>query len=83
MLFQADLTVPGSFGEAVRGATYVFHTASPFMMNVPHGAERKLLIEPAVRGTENVIGAWSARFLLCLRFSLGFRFDVGPWPFNT
>ena len=58
---QADLTQPGSFDEAVRGATFVFHTASPFVMNVPHGAERELLIEPAVRGTENIIGARPAQ----------------------
>jgi hypothetical protein len=56
---QADLTVPGSFEEAVRGATFVFHTASPFVMNAPHGAEREVLIEPAVKGTENIIGACS------------------------
>ena len=46
-----------SFDDAVRGATYVFHTASPFVLKVPRGAERQLLIDPAVKGTENIIGA--------------------------
>ena len=46
-----------SFDDAVRGATFVFHTASPFVMKVSRGAEREQLIDPAVKGTENIIGA--------------------------
>ena len=52
-----DLTC--SYEGAVRGATFVFHTASPFVLKVPRGAERELLIEPAVKGTENIIGTGS------------------------
>ena len=47
-----------SYEDSVRGATFVFHTASPFILKVPRGAERELLIDPAVRGTENIIGAY-------------------------
>lgn len=28
-LFEADLTIDGSFDEAVKGSHYVFHVASP------------------------------------------------------
>lgn len=31
-LHEADLLEEGSFDEVVRGADYVFHTASPFFM---------------------------------------------------
>ena len=30
-LMEADLLIPGSFAECCRGATYLFHTASPFV----------------------------------------------------
>ena len=30
-LHEADLLQEGSFDEVVKGATYVFHTASPFL----------------------------------------------------
>lgn len=32
-LFKADLMDEGSFDEAVQGADYVLHTASPFVIN--------------------------------------------------
>ncbi len=41
-LFEADLLQDGSFDAAVAGADYVFHTASPFFIEVGsrrlHGA---------------------------------------------
>ena len=46
-----------SFDAAVSGTTYVFHTASPFVLTVPRGAAREVLVEPAIKGTENIIGA--------------------------
>ena len=55
-LFRADLLTEGSFNEAVAGCSCVMHTASPFVTSVPKGKEREMLIEPALKGTENVIG---------------------------
>jgi hypothetical protein len=36
-LFPADLTVPGSFMQALEGCKYVIHTASPYALEVPPG----------------------------------------------
>jgi len=47
------LLTPGSFAEAMKGCTIVFHTASPFQMTVNDPA--KDLVEPAVEGTRNVL----------------------------
>lgn len=33
-MFEADLTAPGSFDAAVKGADYVFHVASPMTFEV-------------------------------------------------
>jgi len=51
--FKADLLDPGSYAEAMQGCSTVFHTASPFTINVKD-AQRDL-IDPAVKGTENVL----------------------------
>ena len=51
--FKADLLETGSYGDAMRGCATVFHTASPFTINVAD-AQRDL-IDPAVRGTRNVL----------------------------
>lgn len=56
-LFVADLTKPGSFDEAVSGSDIVIHVASPFISSIPKGKEREYLIDPAVKGTENVIAS--------------------------
>ncbi|KAG2449145.1 hypothetical protein HYH02_005892 [Chlamydomonas schloesseri] len=56
-LYAADLLLPGSFDEAVAGCDVVIHTASPFTLSVRRSQVRQLLLEPAVRGVENVIGA--------------------------
>lgn len=53
-LFEADLLVSGSFDEAAAGCDTIFHMASPFVpFNVKH--PQKELIEPAVKGTGNVL----------------------------
>jgi nucleoside-diphosphate-sugar epimerase len=52
-IFQADLLEEGSFAQAMEGCTVVFHTASPFTLNVED--PQKELIDPAVKGTENVL----------------------------
>lgn len=51
--FKADLLLKGSYAEAMQGCDVVFHTASPFMMNVKD--PQKELIEPARMGTRNVL----------------------------
>lgn len=51
--FQSDLLKPGSYAEAMKGCELVFHTASPFTNIVDN--PQKELIEPAVKGTENVL----------------------------
>ena len=52
-LFKSDLLDQGSYGEAMAGCKYVFHTASPFITRVRD--PQKELIEPAVMGTRNVL----------------------------
>ncbi|PON84853.1 NAD(P)-binding domain containing protein [Trema orientale] len=54
-LFEANLLEEGSFDLAVDGCDGVFHTASPvtFTANDP----QEELIEPAVKGTLNVLGS--------------------------
>lgn len=51
--FKSDLLEPGSYKEAMRGCELVYHTASPFTLNVKD--PQKELIDPAVLGTENVL----------------------------
>ena len=51
--FRADLLEPGSYGEAMAGCGVVFHTASPFTVNVDD--PQKELIDPAVNGTRNIL----------------------------
>jgi nucleoside-diphosphate-sugar epimerase len=51
--FKADLLKEGSYEEAMAGCEVVFHTASPFKLNVKD--PQKELIEPALMGTKNVL----------------------------
>ena len=53
--FKADLLDEGSYLESIKGCQIVFHTASPFAMVVPKGKEQEMLIDPAVKGTLNVL----------------------------
>lgn len=52
-LFRADLLEPGSYGEAMKGCSVVFHTASPFTSRFKD--PQKDLVDPAVKGTTNVL----------------------------
>ena len=56
-IVRADLMEgPDSFKECIKDAEYVFHTASPFQTkNIIN--PMKQLVEPALKGTEAVIGA--------------------------
>ncbi|BBM81793.1 NAD-dependent epimerase/dehydratase family protein [Candidatus Uabimicrobium amorphum] len=51
--FKADLLTPGAYAEAMQGCQVVFHTASPFFLDVKDA--QKELIEPAKMGTRNVL----------------------------
>ncbi|CAN1263929.1 Phenylacetaldehyde reductase [Linum perenne] len=51
VLFKANLLEEGSFDSGVEGCVAVFHTASPFYHDV------KELIDPAVKGTLNVLSS--------------------------
>ncbi|KAH0458511.1 hypothetical protein IEQ34_013826 [Dendrobium chrysotoxum] len=55
-LFQLNLLDPASIVAALRGATGVFHLASPCIVDRVHDPEAQLL-EPAVKGTLNVLRA--------------------------
>jgi dihydroflavonol-4-reductase len=51
--FKADLLDEGSYSEAMKGCELVFHTASPFKIDVKD--PQKELIDPAKLGTRNVL----------------------------
>lgn len=51
--FKADLMEDGSYAEAMNGCSIVFHTASPFTVNVKD--PQKELVDPAKLGTRNVL----------------------------
>ncbi len=51
--FKADLLDEGSYGEAMAGCKVIFHTASPFKIDVTD--PQKELIDPAQLGTRNVL----------------------------
>ena len=58
-LFEADLLEEGSFSRAAAGCDTVFHLASPFLPFKVRNPQSEL-IDPAVRGTANVLAAASA-----------------------
>ena len=51
--YKADLLNDGSFDEAVKNCELVFHTASPFKLEIKD--PQKELVTPAVNGTQNVL----------------------------
>ena len=53
-LVEADLFEPNSFDDVVKGADFVFHSASNVILDATPNPEKDL-IEPAVKGTENVL----------------------------
>lgn len=53
--FKADLLEEGSYSESMEGCSVVFHVASPFNTSVPKGKEQEMLLDPAVKGTLNVL----------------------------
>ncbi len=53
-LFEADLLMPDSFKEAMKGCELVMHVASPFIAQHIKDPENQL-IKPALEGTRNVL----------------------------
>lgn len=51
--FKADLLEDGSYAQAMQGCAIVFHTASPFKLDVSD--PQRELVEPAKLGTRNVL----------------------------
>lgn len=51
--FRANLLEPGSYAEAMAGCELVYHTASPFTVDVDD--PQKELVDPALLGTRNVL----------------------------
>ncbi|XOV65890.1 MAG: NAD-dependent epimerase/dehydratase family protein [Fluviicola sp.] len=51
--FKADLMDEGSYDEAMAGCEVVYHTASPFALQVDD--PKKDLVDPALKGTRNVL----------------------------
>ncbi|CAB1079978.1 Dihydroflavonol-4-reductase (EC [Olavius algarvensis Delta 1 endosymbiont] len=51
--YKADLLDEGSYADAMAGCRIVFHTASPFKMDVAD--PQKELVDPAQLGTRNVL----------------------------
>ena len=54
-LVEADLTDDASIKNAIQGATYVIHTASPIATKAPK--DKNEMIRPAVDGTISVLEA--------------------------
>jgi dihydroflavonol-4-reductase len=54
-LVEADLLAPASFEAAVQGCAVVFHTASPYVIQVDD--PQRDLVDPAVNGTRGVLAA--------------------------
>ena len=55
VFFESDLLKPESYQKAMEGCELVYHTASPFTSNYKNA--QKELIDPAVKGTENVLNS--------------------------
>jgi len=53
-----DMLAEGAYDEAIKGATYVIHVASPITTAVKDGDDYdEVLIQPAVKGTLNILKA--------------------------
>ena len=51
--FKADLLDSGSYLEAMQGCELVYHTASPFSLDIQD--PQRDLVDPALKGTQNVL----------------------------
>jgi nucleoside-diphosphate-sugar epimerase len=53
--FKSDLLDEGSYEEAMKGCSVVFHTASPFIVTADPARVDEQLFDPAIKGTRNVL----------------------------
>lgn len=81
-MFKADLTVDGSFDEAVNGVDGVFHTASPVIVPQDHNIQ-ETLVDPIIKGTTNVMNSCAKSKTTLKRIvltsscsSIRYRFDA-------
>jgi nucleoside-diphosphate-sugar epimerase len=81
-ILQADLTVEGSFDEAVNGVDGVFHTASPVLVPQDHNIQ-ETLVDPIIKGTTNVMSSCAKSKATLKRIvltsscsSIRYRFDA-------
>ncbi|KAJ5610448.1 hypothetical protein N7510_007167 [Penicillium lagena] len=56
-LFEADLLVAGSFEAPMKGCSVVYHIASPFLIENKIRDGQKDVVDPALKGTQNVLDA--------------------------
>lgn len=56
-LFEADLLKEGSFDSAMENCSIVFHVASPFKLPEKIRDGQTEMVEPALRGTHNVLAS--------------------------
>ncbi|KAK5796735.1 hypothetical protein VI817_006019 [Penicillium citrinum] len=56
-LFEADLLKAGSFEASMKDCSVVYHIASPFIIENKIRNGQKEVVEPALRGTQNVLDA--------------------------
>ena len=56
-LFEADLLTPGAFDAAMDGCSVVHHVASPFLLPEKIKDGPRQMLEPALRGTQNVLAS--------------------------
>ena len=77
-LFAADLLDPTSFDAAFAGCEVVVHTASPFMLQTKD--PQTSLIDPAVKGTENVLASVNRRPSFASRSMCGVRISFSSAP---
>lgn len=54
-LWEADLLNEGAYNDLAQGSRFIIHSASPFTTNTKD--PQKELVDPALKGTENVLNA--------------------------
>ena len=59
LFYGVDLLIDGSYDAAMVGCTSVHHVASPFYMTGSKKNIQNKLIDPAIKGTENVLASCS------------------------
>ena len=61
-IWEADLLNEGSYDESMKDCEVVFHTASPFSINVKD--PQRQLVDPALKGAKNALSSVNKRIPL-------------------